>query len=206
MKTDRRFADAIDSLDAANREDPRTELVNGEAQPRELLFSKRVYDWVCKLVGDPSEELLLAARAHTIRRWMIPRDRFPKTTVGYHAWRNALAQFHAKEADAILRDGGYSEETVRTVRSFITKTNWPANREACALEDADCLVFLETKLQNYVDEWDESKALRIIRRTHAKMTPEARRRIAELDLGKRERELLQRATLPTGTEPIQQDE
>ncbi len=64
--------------------------------------------------------------------------------------------------------------------AFITKANWPAEPEACALEDADCLVFLETKLQNYVDEWEEEKILRVLQRTLRKMTLDAREHTLEI--------------------------
>ena len=200
---DRRFHEAIERIDAANGDDPRTELVEGKPRPRELLFAQRVYEWVGKLVDHPSEELLLAARAHTLRRWLIPRDRYPKTTVGYHQWRDALAQFHADEAESILRAVGYSDETIQKIRAFITKKNWPEDNEACVLEDADCLVFLETKLQDYTDAWEESKALRILKRTFRKMTPDGRARADELKLGDRERELVRRAKLAghTGSHP-----
>lgn len=190
-----RFAEAINKIDDANGDDPRTELVDGKPQPRELLFAKRVYEWVCSLVDDPSEELLLAARAHTLRRWLIPRDRYPGTTVGYHQWRDALARLHADETESILRAVGYPDEKIRKIEAFITKTNWPEDSEACALEDADCLVFLETKLRDYIDAWEESKAIRILRRTFRKMTPDGRARALQLELGDRERELVRRAGL-----------
>ncbi len=190
---DERLAEAIKRIDAANKEDPRTELVDGRPESRELLFAQRVSEWVRKLVDDPSEELLLAARAHTLRRWLIPRERYPRTTVGYHQWRDALAQFHAKEAEELLREVGYPADAIRRVMAFITKENWPAEPEACALEDADCLVFLETKLQNYVDEWEEEKTLRVLQRTVRKMTPDAREHSLRLKLGERERDLLHRA-------------
>lgn len=193
METKQRFADALDAIDTANREDPRVEIVEGKPQPRELLFAQRVHEWVERLVQDPSEELLLAARAHTLRRWRIPRDQYPRTTAGYHHWRNALAQFHAKEAETILRDVGYPAEAIQTVRAFITKANWPESTEACALEDADCLVFLETKLSDYLDEWDESKMLRILERTVRKMTPEAQALALQLKLTEREMDLVRRA-------------
>ena len=190
---DERLAEAIKRIDAANKEDPRTELVDGRPESRELLFARRVYEWVRKLLDDPSEELLLAARAHTLRRWLVPRERYPKTTVGYHQWRDALARFHAQEAEEILREVGYAADAIRCVKAFITKENWPAEPEACALEDADCLVFLETKLQNYVDEWEEEKTLRVLQRTLRKMTPDAREHALRLKLGERERDLLHRA-------------
>lgn len=193
MDGDQRFEDAIKRIDAANREDPRSEMVDGQPQSRELLFSQRVYEWVKKLTDDPSEELLLAARSHTLRRWMIPRNKYPKTTIGYHQWRDALAQFHANEAETILQAVGYSPETIQAVKEFITKANWPENTEACTLEDADCLVFLETKLSNYIDEWEESKAINILQRTFKKMTPEGRTHAMQLKLGEQESDLLQRA-------------
>ena len=120
MQRDERFSEAIKKIDAANQEDPRTELVDGSPQSRELLFAQRVYEWVRKLVNAPSEELLLAARAHTLRRWMIPRDRYPMTTAGYHKWRDALAQFHADEAETILRAVAYPASQIRRIRDFIT--------------------------------------------------------------------------------------
>ena len=196
MQKDNRFAEAIKKIDAANMEDARSEIVDGRSQPRELLFAQRVYRWVEHLVEEPSEELLLAARAHTLRRWMIPRDRYPMTTIGYHQWRNALARFHADEAETILHAVGYPAKQIQSIRDFITKKNWPENKEACVLEDADCLVFLETKLADYIDAWEESKALRILQRTIRKMTPEGRTHVFKLKLGERERELVRRAGLP----------
>ena len=196
MQRDERFSEAIKKIDAVNQEDPRSEMVDGRPQPRELLFAQRVYQWVEQLAEAPSEELLLAARAHTLRRWMIPRDRYPMTTVGYHQWRNALAQFHADEAETILHAAGYPAEQIQSIRDFITKKNWPENKEACVLEDADCLVFLETKLSDYIDDWQDTKTLRILQRTIRKMTPEARTRAFQLKLGERERELVHRAANP----------
>ena len=196
MQRNKRFSEAIKQIDAANMEDPRAEIVEGRPQPRELLFAQRVYRWVEQLVEQPSEELLLAARAHTLRRWKIPRERYPMTTVGYHQWRDVLAQFHADEAEPILRAANYPDDQIQKVRAFITKANWPDDKEACALEDADCLVFLDAKLKDYLDTWDESKTLRILRRTLRKMTPDGRTQAFQLELGDRARELVRRAALP----------
>ncbi len=192
MIRNERFEEAIRRIDAANREDPRVDIVDGQTQPREYLFAKRVYECVESIAKEPSESLLLAARSHTLRRWAIPREKYPMTTVGYHQWRDTLARFHAEEAEKILRDVGYDEAMIKNVKAFITKDNWPTSREACVLEDADCLVFLETKLVNYVDEWDEEKAKRILERTFEKMTPDGRARVRQLALGDRERALLER--------------
>jgi hypothetical protein len=152
-----------------------------------------VYDWVQKLAPNASEELLLAARAHTLRRWMIPRDQYPQTTMGYHQWRDALAQFHAQEASTILHAAGYSPDKVEAVRALITRETWPSNADARVLEDADCLAFLQSKLAGYIDAWGEAKTIRILKRTIRKMTPQAQALALQLSLGPHERELVQRA-------------
>lgn len=61
------------------------------------------------------------------------------------------------------------------------------------LEDADCLVFLETKLTDYLDEWEEEKTIHILQRTLKKMTPQARTNALQLKLGLREGKILQKA-------------
>jgi len=193
MRDNERFVEAIRRLDEANGEDPRTELIDGLAQARELLFARRVYDWVKKLVADPSEELLLAARGHTLRRWMIPRDRYPKTTPGYRQWREALAAFHADQIAGILHEVGYSEATITRVRALILRENWRNDPEGRALEDADCLVFLETKLEGYLDEWEEKKTVNILKKTLRKMTPAGKEHAGALRLSDRCAELFRRA-------------
>ncbi len=192
------FDQAIQLMDAANAEDPRSETVDGKEHPRELLFSQRVYCWVEKLTDCPSEALLLAARSHTIRRWMIPRDTYPKTTPGYHDWRRALATFHADETEKMLRDVNYPADEIEQVKALILKTNGPDHKEACILEDADCLVFFETKLKKYANDWDSDKALRVLMGTLRKMTKEGRSRIAELTLSEAERKMIEEATQLAG--------
>ncbi len=193
MKKNERFCSAIEGFDQVNQQDPRTEIVDGDTMPKELLFARRVYGWIEKLVENPSDTLLLAARSHTLRRWAIPRDRYAMTTQAYHQWRQALAELHAKEAEKILAEVGYGTDTIDAVRRLITKATWPADDDALALEDADCLVFLETKLGHFVDQWDEEKMSRVLRQTYGKMTPRAREEVAKLNLGEKDRAALDRA-------------
>ncbi len=195
MNEHERFDKAIKRIDEANSEDPRTQRVDGSDAPRELLFARRVYAWVEKLVELPSELLLLAARAHTIRRWMIERNRYPMNTAGYHEWRNALAAYHAAETERILTAVGYPAEKIARVRSLILRENWSADGEGRALEDADCLAFLELKLPDYRDQWDEEKAVRILKGTLRKMTPQAVTFAQELAFAPQERRLLKMAGL-----------
>src|SRR4030095_3354399 len=91
-----RFWRALQRFDEENSKDPNTELVDGRPWPRELLYAKRLYDWVLRLDSNASETLLLAARSQHLCRWAIPRNKFEMTKPGYLKWRNELKKFHAQ--------------------------------------------------------------------------------------------------------------
>ena len=95
---DARFDRAIAAIDAANAESP---------TGVELDHAVRVTDWVRRLRPDASEALLLAARAHHIRRWTVPRDSYPDGRSGYLRWRRDLHEVHAREVATILEAEGY---------------------------------------------------------------------------------------------------
>lgn len=169
------FKEAILQLERALSEDPRRVNFQGQDGPRDLLFSQKVVRWIFQVNGDPNETLLLAAWGHTIRRWKLPRGQYPKTTSGYHQWRRAQSALSADETVAILTASGCDSETIRRVRALILKTNFPQDPDSRTLEDADCLAFLEIKLEGYLKEWEEEgKILRILKGTLEKMTPKAR--------------------------------
>jgi len=170
-------------MDQVNAADPRVDEVDGQRVPRELAFARRTYDWVKRLLPTASEALLLATRGHTLRRWEIPRDRYPRTSEGYHAWRKALADFHAECAEEILRAEGYPQDMMERVAGLIRRENWQVDAEGQALEDADCLAFLETKLSRFLEEWDEDKLFRVLQGTLGKMSPAARAWIPRLSMG-----------------------
>src|ERR1035441_3147125 len=102
-----KFRIAIEQIDAANSRDPHL-VSDGTSQvPAELLYSRRMNNWLAKLYPQASEALQLAARAQHIRRWEVPRDSYPMDRAGYHRWRTGLYSFHAEKAAEILRDLGY---------------------------------------------------------------------------------------------------
>ena len=82
------FHQTIKSIDAANADDPRTEMVEGTRYPQEILYAKRMTEWLGRLYPDASEALQLAVRSQHIRRWTIPRTNYPAGRKGYHHWRN----------------------------------------------------------------------------------------------------------------------
>jgi hypothetical protein len=165
-----RFQQAIDRIDAANAADPDMAF-DGTAQvPGELLYSRRMTDWLTKLYPQASEALHLAARAQHIRRWEKPRSQYPMDRAGYHRWRTALYDFHADAAARILTDVGYDDSTIDRVRSMLRKQRLKTDPQTQALEDVICLVFLENYFADFAAQHDEQKLITILRRTWAKMS------------------------------------
>ena len=164
---------AIERIRSGLTEDPRREVVGGKEGPRDLLFTERVVEWVRRLSPNPSDALILASWGHVLYRWRLPRESQPKTTPGYHKWRRAQAKLSADQVDAVLKDEGVDPETTAAVRSLILKANFPSDPDAQILEDADCLSFLELKLESYVPEWEEDKLVRILKGTWEKMSEHA---------------------------------
>lgn len=179
-----RFRRAIELFDAANAEDPAAEA---------LLYAKRMSDWLNRLVPDASQALKLAARSQHIRRWEIPRNKYPMTRAGYHRWRTELYGFHAKVAGGILREVGYDEATIQRVQSLLKKERLKEDPEAQLLEDVICLVFLENYFADFARQHDEEKIITILRKTWRKMSPLGHEAALNLPIGPAERQLIEKA-------------
>jgi hypothetical protein len=184
-----KFSTAIAKIDEANSQDPN--LVDGV--PAELLYSRRMTDWLSRLYPDAGVALQLATRAQHIRRWEIPRSNYPITRAGYHQWRTALYSFHADATAEILRDAAYDEAIVGRVRSLLRKEKLKADPETQALEDVACLVFLENYFADFAPKHDEEKVIGILRRTWKKMSPHAHAAALQLQLSPQVRQLIEKA-------------
>jgi hypothetical protein len=177
-----RFNRAVRRFDAANAEDPHREVVDGVSYAKELLYAQRMTTWLERFAPDASEALRLAARCQHIRRWMIPRSRYPMDRRGYLQWRTALARFHAETAAEILREVGYEEAIIRRVQSLVRKEGLKRDAEVQCLEDVICLVFLESYCADFARQHEAAKALGIMRKTLDKMSPRGREVARGLDL------------------------
>jgi hypothetical protein len=187
------FEKAIERFDAENARDPNLESEGGVRHPRELLYARRLTEWVLKLAPDASESLRLAARCQHICRWEIPRATYPMTRPGYLHWRSDLKQFHARKSSEILREAGYAEDMIDKVRDLNLKKNFPAEAESRILEDALCLVFLEFQFADLARKTASGKIINAVQKTWQKMTPAARERALALPLGPEEKKLIQQA-------------
>ncbi len=189
-----RFRIAIDAIDEANADDPFTLIIDGETAPKERTHAEMMTRWVLALNAQASEELLLAARAHHIRRWMVPRSSFPAGRTAYLRWRRALHALHAELAAAILEHCGYPRSSVERVAALIAKADLlqAGDADAQTLEDALSLVFLDTQLEALLDDLDERQLRRALGRTWRKMSPNGRAAARGLSLSGRAKDALSR--------------
>ena len=191
-----RFDRAVAAIDAANADDPQRIDVRGEERPKELAHAEMVTEWVRRLRPHASEELLLAARAHHVRRWEIPRDSYPNGRSGYLRWRRALHDLHAQVAGGALTAVGYEPAVTARVQAIIRKRGLGKDAEVQALEDALCLVFLETQFDALADRLDVEKMDDVVRKTLVKMSDAGKDLALTLELGEDERAALARALRP----------
>jgi len=188
-----RFARAVTAIDAANAEDPTEVTVGGRRGPKELLHAEAVTGWVLRLRPDASEALQLAARAHHFRRWESPRSSHPEGRAGYLRWRRDLSQRQAEGVATLLRAGGYDEANVARVQDIMRKRGLGTDPEIQALEDALCLVFLETQYDDLRARLARPHMIDVLAKTMGKMSPDGLALARGLALSEEGRALLAQA-------------
>jgi Domain of unknown function (DUF4202) len=165
-----RFDAAIAAIDAANADDPHQIEVRGETRPKELAHAALMTEWVGRLDPQATEAQLLAARAHHLRRWAIPRSSFPEGRAGYLRWRTAQKKRHAEDVAAILDAEGYDEATIGRVQAIVRKEGLGRDPAVQVHEDALCLVFLQTQFDELIDRLGHDHSVEVVAKTLAKMS------------------------------------
>jgi hypothetical protein len=164
-----RLARVLAKIEEMNAEDPHLEVVDGVPFPRELLYARRLAEWVERLEPNPSEFLRIAAAGQHIKRWTVPRHDYPMDRVGYLKWRADLKKIHAETVAGIMWEEGYSDDEVDRVRGIILKKTLK-DPETQTIEDALCLVFLETQFTETLEKTGREKMIEILRKTWPKMS------------------------------------
>jgi limonene-1,2-epoxide hydrolase len=196
MASPDRLRAALAAIDEANAADPLVVTVRDRTGPKEVIHADLVTEWVLRLKPDADEALLLAARGHHFRRWTLPRASYPDGRAGYLRWRKALHEQHARELGAVVAAAGYDSTEVARVQSLVRKDGLAkaaANDDVQVLEDALCLVFLETQLVDIAARLDPETLPGVITKTARKMSNAGRSAIAEVPLGAGARRLLDEA-------------
>ena len=168
-----RLAATLAAVDAANADDPNTVVIDGVERPKELAHAQLMTEWVRRLEPECTDEQLIAARAHHLRRWSVPRDAYPEGRSGYLRWRTDLKRQHADEVGAIMRAAGYGDESVARVQAIVRKQGLGRDPAVQTHEDALCLVFLQTQFDELAERLGDDKTIEVLRKTAAKMSPAA---------------------------------
>jgi hypothetical protein len=185
-----RFDAAIAAIDTANADDPTVVSVRGAAQPLALVHGTFAAEWVARLHPGADETWLLAARAHHLRRWELPRSQYPEGKAGYLRWKRDQRQRHARDIGALLSAVGYDDDTIARVQALVRRDNLATDTGSQAVEDAACLVFIETQLAEIAGKLEHDHLVEVIRKTARKMSPEALAAVSQIPLGDAERALL----------------
>ncbi len=184
------LTDALAAIDAANADDPTTVVVRGEQLALALAHGRLADAWVQRLVPGADDALRIAARAHHLRRWELPRTEYPEGRPGYLRWRRDQKARHAADVEALLVAAGYDETVIGRVQALIRRDDLAGDAGTKAMEDAACLVFLETQLTALAARLTPERIGEVIRKTAAKMSPAGLAMIAEVPLVATERALL----------------
>ncbi|MEI7886900.1 MAG: DUF4202 domain-containing protein [Actinomycetes bacterium] len=178
----RLYGPSCDLIDAANAQDPETLIYRGESHPKELLHAEMMTRWVLLLDPQADEAQMLAARAHHYRRWLSPRSDYPSGRSGYLRWRTQAKKRQAAEVAELLGTCGYSDAMVERVASLIRKEHLSTDSAVQTHEDALCLVFLDTQLDDVALKMGEEEIVAVIAKTLPKMSARGVQAVALLDL------------------------
>ncbi|MEY2583119.1 MAG: hypothetical protein QOE09_2968 [Ilumatobacteraceae bacterium] len=182
-----RYDAAAAAIDAANADDPTVIEVRGRRVALALVHGRLATEWIEELVDEPDETLLLAARAHHLRRWELQRDTYPAGRPGYLRWRRDQKIRHATDVAAILASCDYEPAEIEQVQRLIRRESIDGSQ---AVEDAACLVFIETQLGSMAERMDHVHLVDVIRKTARKMSPRGLELVGRIPLGEGELSLL----------------
>lgn len=164
---------AFTAIDAANAADPNIIEWRDERWPRAQLQGMLATEWVEVLDPRAIDEVLLAARAHHVRRWAIARASYPDGRVGYLRWRRALKEVHAEVVAEILPGAGISPDAVARVQALVRKEGLGHDPETQLVEDAICLTFIETQFEELAARLDHDRLVTAVQKTVVKMSDRA---------------------------------
>ena len=191
-----RFAAAVIAIDTANAADPTSVVVRGSTHPLALVHGQLAAEWVAKLHPDTDEAWLLAARAHHLRRWEVPRTDYEPGKAGYLKWKRDQRARHARDVGSLLAEVEYEAADIERVQSLVRRDHLASDAGSQAVEDAACLVFIETQLVDVAAKLDHDHVIDVIRKTARKMSPKALNAVAQIPLGEAEKSLLAAALAP----------
>ena len=92
---------------------------------------------------------------------------------GYLKWKRRLQQHHADVVGQVL-DGVVEPATIERVQAIVKKERLRSDPDVQALEDALCLVFVETQFGELTDKLGDDHMVEVVVKTLRKMSPAGR--------------------------------
>ena len=175
---------AVHAIMAAHAADP----VRVDGRGAEELYAERMLVWLARHTPDAGEALRLAALCQHLERWSVARASYPLDKTGYLQWRRFLYTRQAERAREMLTSAGVAAETADRVAFLVAKNDLKSDPDSQALEDAACLVFLDSEIPKFAAahaDYPAEKFIDILAKTWRKM-------------GQRGRELALTIALPPG--------
>ena len=170
------------AIDEVNAADPTVIEFAGASGPKEVIHSERMTFWLDRLTESPTAAQRIAARAHHLRRWASPRDAYPDGRAGYLRWRAAAKNRHVADVAALLEANGCDAVLIADVSRIIAKEGRTTHADVQAHEDALCLTFCELQLDELIERLGRDHSVEVVRKTIAKMSPDAIALVAEVDM------------------------
>jgi len=158
------------AIDDINMQDPNQSIVDGKAQPKELLYGQYMTACLEQYWPESDQLLQIAVRAQHIKRWSLKRTEYEMGKKGYFQWRIAQGKFHAQLTKSLMIEHGFNEDDAETTASILRKEKLKSNLNSQTLEDVACLVFLQYYFDEFSTKHNEDKIIRILQKTWAKMS------------------------------------
>ena len=190
---DDRFRTAVAAIDEVNRQDPTQVELAGTDRPEAEVHAEQMTAWVLRLDPGADESQLLAARAHHLRRWALPRHTYPEGRSGYLRWRTDLKRRQADDAAALLADAGYAEAEIDPVVRIMRKEGLGREPAVQVHEDALCLVFVTFQFADLARRLGHDHMVEVVRKTLGKMSDRAVGEVLALELDPDDRAVIDAA-------------
>jgi hypothetical protein len=185
-----RFARAIRRIDDANAGDPN----RVDDRPLAQEQGRRAHGWVLRLDPDAGEALQLAARAHHLRRWELPRSDYAEGRDGYLRWRRDQKKRHAELLTTLLTADDVPHPQLSRAVEIVQKTGLGSDPEVQTFEDAVCLTFVETQFLATADKLaDDDKMVDVVTKTLRKMSAAGIEAAGTIPLDDRAADIVRRA-------------
>ncbi len=187
-----RFVGAIEAIDAVNAADPETVVLSDGAAPvpAAAAHAEQMVAWVQRLAPEVGEAQLLAARAHHLGRWRVPRSSYPDGRAGYLRWRTDRKRSQADETAALLEAHGFGADEVAEVVRLLRKEGLGSDPATQTHEDALCIVFIVFQFGSLTRRLGSEHMVAVVRKTIAKMSPHAVGEVLALPLDDADRAIV----------------